>query len=165
MDTRELRNALGCFPTGIAVIATYDQLGNPVGFTANSVTPVSMEIPRILWSLATGSRNRVNFEANGYFSINILRDTQIDIARRMSGSAIDRFAEISWQPNGVDCLPKIEGCIAWLGCRLFKLIEAGDHIAFLGDVLQAEQTEGLPLLYVNGQYSGLLSPNQQLLTA
>ena len=36
----EYRRALGSFMTGVTVVTTIDDLGNPRGFTANSFTSV-----------------------------------------------------------------------------------------------------------------------------
>ena len=41
--TRELRQALGSFPTGVTVVTCLDSNNNPLGFTANSFTSVSLE--------------------------------------------------------------------------------------------------------------------------
>ena len=40
-DARTLRDALGCFGTGITVVTTLDPEGAPIGLTANSFTAVS----------------------------------------------------------------------------------------------------------------------------
>jgi flavin reductase (DIM6/NTAB) family NADH-FMN oxidoreductase RutF len=38
IDPRELRDAFGAFMTGVTVVTSRDQDGNPIGFTANSFT-------------------------------------------------------------------------------------------------------------------------------
>ena len=51
IDPRELRNALGRFATGVAVVTTRAASGRPVGVTVNSFTAVSLEPPLVAWSL------------------------------------------------------------------------------------------------------------------
>ena len=41
--TRNLRQALGSFPTGVTVVSCLDKNKNPLGFTANSFTSVSLD--------------------------------------------------------------------------------------------------------------------------
>src|SRR5437762_10542363 len=49
-NTRELRNALGSFATGVTIITTRDRDGKLHGMTANSFTSVSLNPPLVLWS-------------------------------------------------------------------------------------------------------------------
>ena len=64
-DIRAFRSALGCFPTGVAVItATTDT--HPMGITVNSFTSVSLDPPLILWCLDKRSdRYQVFTKAKG----------------------------------------------------------------------------------------------------
>ena len=50
-DTRAFRQALGSFPTGVAVITALSPAGTPMGITVNSFTSVSLEPPMVLWCL------------------------------------------------------------------------------------------------------------------
>ena len=50
-DTPGLRQALGRFATGVAVIATRTPEGKLEGLTANSFAAVSLDPPLVLWSL------------------------------------------------------------------------------------------------------------------
>jgi flavin reductase (DIM6/NTAB) family NADH-FMN oxidoreductase RutF len=47
IDPRELRNALGRFATGVAVVTARAADGRPVGLTVNSVAAVSLEPPLV----------------------------------------------------------------------------------------------------------------------
>ena len=47
-DLRALRDAFGCFMTGVTVITTIDAAGKPLGFTANSFTSVSLDPPLLM---------------------------------------------------------------------------------------------------------------------
>ena len=55
IDSRELRNALGRFATGVCVISTVTPEGEPLGITANSFSSVSLDPPLVLWSLQNNS--------------------------------------------------------------------------------------------------------------
>ena len=49
-DSRELRQVLGSFVTGVTVITTVDAQGQRHGLTVNSFSSVSLDPPLILWS-------------------------------------------------------------------------------------------------------------------
>ena len=42
-DPRTLRDALGCFATGVTVVTCFDEAGQPVGLTANSFTSAGLD--------------------------------------------------------------------------------------------------------------------------
>ena len=66
-DTRAFRQALGSFPTGVAVITALSPSGAPMGITVNSFTSVSLEPPMVLWCLDKKSdRYAVFAKANGF---------------------------------------------------------------------------------------------------
>ena len=48
---RELRNALGRFPTGVAIVTALSDDKQPVGMTINSLTSISLEPALIAWSI------------------------------------------------------------------------------------------------------------------
>ena len=56
VDPRALRDAFGCFMTGVTVVTTV-QDGKPLGFTANSFSSVSLDPPLLLVSIANRSVN------------------------------------------------------------------------------------------------------------
>jgi len=47
-DPRTLRDALGCFATGVTVVTCFDEGGGPIGLTANSFTALSLD-PPLFW--------------------------------------------------------------------------------------------------------------------
>src|SRR3569623_3714606 len=47
-DPRTLRDALGCFATGVTVVTCLKPDGTPAGLTVNSFTSVSLEPPLLL---------------------------------------------------------------------------------------------------------------------
>ena len=47
-DPRTLRDALGCFATGVTVVTCVDPVGTPAGLTVNSFTSVSLDPPLLL---------------------------------------------------------------------------------------------------------------------
>ena len=154
MESRELRNAFGCFPTGVAVVAARSPQGALAGLTVNSVAPVALAPARLLWSLGARSKSRAAFEAAEYFTVNVLREDQLELARQMSSAVPERFAGVAWRPARSGA-PLIQGCVAAFECRRSSLVEVGDHVVFVGDIESFEAPGGAPLLYLSGRYSRL----------
>lgn len=153
-DARTLRDALGCFGTGVTVVTTLDADGQPIGLTANSFSSVSLEPPLILFCLSRGSANLERFQAARHFAINVLHIGQ----QPMSGvfaRAGDRFHDVAWEAWETGA-PILSGSLASFECATDRVIEAGDHLIFIGRVLRARfEPRRDPLLYFRGKYRRL----------
>src|SRR5687768_18021864 len=101
-DPRTLRDALGCFATGVTVVTCLDPEGRPVGFTANSFTSVSLDPPLLLVCVAKTARDYSTMTAAEHFAINILSEAQKDVSIKFARPLEDRFAAVDWAraPNG-----------------------------------------------------------------
>jgi 4-hydroxyphenylacetate 3-hydroxylase, reductase component len=154
MDTRELRHAFGRFPTGVSVLSARGADGNLVGLTANSVTPISCDPPRLLWSLVRHSKSRAAFESAEYFCVNVLGESQAALARQMAGPG-ERYAGLQWTSAGAAGLPLFEGCVAWFECRRIAVHTVGDHLSFIGEVTHHHRGAARPLLYAGGNFARL----------
>ena len=151
MDTRQLREALGRFTTGVTVVTCCDAAGAFVGLTANSFNSLSLEPPLILWSLRSASPAMVAFEAASRFAVNVLADSQVELSRRFASKSEDRFAEGSWS-LGVHGAPVLVGCAAVLECETVSHQVAGDHRLFIGRVLACSESALAPLVFQAGHY-------------
>ncbi|MBY5931501.1 flavin reductase family protein [Tateyamaria omphalii] len=151
LDSRALRTAFGTFMTGVTVVTALDAEGDPLGFTANSFTSVSLDPPLVLVCLAKSSRNHDGFVAAGGFAVSVLAETQRDISNTFARPSDDRFADVDWHlgPHGS---PIVHGCSAWFDCALHKAIEAGDHTILIGRVLAFDSTSSPGLGYARGAY-------------
>jgi flavin reductase (DIM6/NTAB) family NADH-FMN oxidoreductase RutF len=151
IDPRELRNALGRFATGVAVVTTCAADGRPVGLTVNSFTAVSLEPPLVAWSLAARSASLPAFLVARRFAINVLTEDQEGISRRFAGPPADRFAGVAWTP-GLGEVPLLEGGLARFECRTVRRIEAGDHWLLLGALERFAYGTGVPLVFFASRY-------------
>jgi flavin reductase (DIM6/NTAB) family NADH-FMN oxidoreductase RutF len=155
IDPREYRNTIGLFATGVTVIAVAhdDDLH---AMTANAVTSLSLDPPLVVFGLAKRARMVDELlRANG-FSINILRDDQRPLsdyfAGRRSGPTPPAFHFSAWHVG-----PRLDGCIAAIGCRLEQCLEGGDHFIVVGRVVGLYQAPEprTPLLFYAGTYRHL----------
>ena len=72
LDTKQFRNALGRFATGVTVVTARDLGGGFVGTTASSFNSVSMDPPLILWSIDKGARSLPAYKDAEHFVVNVL---------------------------------------------------------------------------------------------
>jgi flavin reductase (DIM6/NTAB) family NADH-FMN oxidoreductase RutF len=124
----------------------------PVGMTANAVCSLSLEPLLLLVAFDNESRTLPVVRETGRFGVNILAAGQEDLARLFASKAgeRDKFAGV---PHAMhDGIPVIDGALAWIGCRLERLIEAGDHTIGIGAVEAAEAGVGEPLVWLRGSY-------------
>ena len=154
-DSRALRNALGRYATGIAVVTAMSPDHQPVGLTINSFAAVSLEPPLVLWSLDNNSHNLAAFTTASHHAINVLAADQEALSQRFATWPVDRFSGLAWQP-GEGGAPVLPG-----GCAHFEVINeqqilAGDHTIFIGRVVRlSEHAERPPLLFFGGSYRHL----------
>lgn len=151
LDPRALRDAFGCFMTGVTVVTTIDAEGNPLGFTANSFSSVSLDPPLLLVSIANGSQNRAAFAGAAGFAVNILAEGQKDVSSTFARPVADRFSTVYWRRGPVGA-PLIAGVSAWFDCTLERVVEAGDHTILIGRVGGFEATPAPGLGYYRGAY-------------
>jgi flavin reductase (DIM6/NTAB) family NADH-FMN oxidoreductase RutF len=152
-DSAFFRAALGRFPTGVTII-TAEAEGLPrVGLTVSSFNSVSLDPPLVVWSLSRNSSSLKTLEHCERYVIHVLGSDQMSLSQRFaSGTATQRFADISMTsaPNGS---PRLDlPCAAWFECANHRRYEEGDHIIFIGAVEHCARTQALPLVYHAGGY-------------
>ena len=150
---RRLREALGCFVTGVTVITTCDGGGEPLGLTANSFSSVSLEPPLVLFSLARTADCFAAFESANTFAVNVLGADQEALSGRFATKDADKWSGTAWRPGRGGC-PLIDGAIATFECRVAARHEGGDHVIYVGEVIGfAHGRDGDPLAFFRGRYA------------
>lgn len=158
-DPRELRNALGRFATGIAVVMAKDEEGL-IGVTVNSFSSVSLDPPLVLFCMARSLNSLSRLEKAKAYSVNILLGTQQEVSNRFARAGEDKFAGTAWE-EGVSGAPRLLPAHATFECLPYANYDGGDHEIFVGRVVHMHvDEEGDPLLYYRGSYR-LLAVLQQ----
>lgn len=153
-DSRALRDALGEFATGVAVVTARGADGQPVGVTINSFASVSLEPPLVLWSLGLHSPSLAVFESCSHYAVNILAADQVEFSLRFSQALADRFAGIALEV-GAGGTPLLPGCSAWFECRNEIRYPGGDHLILVGYVENVRREPKAPLVFHGGRYREL----------
>ena len=94
VDAPGLRQALGRFATGVAVIATRTPEGKLEGLTANSFAAVSLDPPLVLWSLRRNAPSLPSFQRAGSFAVNVLSAGQRELSRHFATPSADKFSAV-----------------------------------------------------------------------
>lgn len=150
-DSRQLRNVLGTFTTGVTIVTTRDANGVPHGVTANSFSSVSLEPPLVLWSQALTSRSLPAFRDSDHFAVNVLADDQVAISQHFARPQEDKFANMEFS-DGLGGVPVLKGTVAHFECVKVAAYPAGDHIIYLGRVERVGHSGRRPLAFAHGRY-------------
>lgn len=150
-DARQLRTALGRFPTGVTVITTRTPDGTLTGLTANSFAALSLDPPLVLWSLRHSSPSLARFVESGHFAINVLSAAQSDLSHRFATPHENKFDGVEFD-EGFGGSPRLSGVLACFECRTETTVQGGDHLLFIGRVHALAFSDGEPLIFNAGRY-------------
>jgi len=154
-DPRTLRDALGCFATGVTVVTCLGPDGIPAGLTVNSFTSVSLDPPLLLVCLSKNAASAAPLIAAPNFAVNVLQTGQQPASIRFSTRDEDRFGSTSWA-CGEAGAPILEESLGVFECERFALHDGGDHHMLIGRVVKASFDAALdPLLFFRGRYRRL----------
>ena len=154
-DARTLRDALGCFATGVTVVTCLGEGGRPAGLTVNSFTSVSLDPPLLLVCLAKQAASSAALIAAENFAVNVLQTGQQPASIRFSTRDEDRFGTTQWtcEEGGA---PILADSLGVFECERHAVHDGGDHHILIGQVVKASFDASLdPLLYFRGKYRRL----------
>jgi flavin reductase (DIM6/NTAB) family NADH-FMN oxidoreductase RutF len=157
--TRQLRNALGLFATGVAVV-TSEVGGERIGTTINSFGSVSLNPPLVLFSIARNAKAFAAWAQCGQFAVNILGEGQTEMCTRVALSQPDKWRGIESISGPVTGSPLLPGTLACFECETDRHYGGGDHLIVVGRVLsfRGERGDGTaPLVFFGGQLRSLAS--------
>jgi flavin reductase (DIM6/NTAB) family NADH-FMN oxidoreductase RutF len=155
VEESAFRRAMGAFPAGVSVVATYAAEGSdPHGMTASSFLSVSLRPMLVLVSVAEGAHMHALLERATHYSVSLLHEGQRTLARRFAGAAAagGEGQAVRWRE--VAGVPVLDGSCAQVVAEIRERHRAGDHTLFLGEVRALEQAEdaGAPLAYREGRF-------------
>ena len=157
IDPRALRSVLSTYATGVAVATAALPDGRRAGLTINSFTSVSLEPPLVLFCLEKRAAAFPVFSAASGFAMNILGAEQEAVSRAFAtrGQGEERWQGVALR-QGQQEAPLLDSALAVLECSHHVQHDGGDHVIFVGQVVNMAQREGAPLLYWHSGYRSLL---------
>ena len=138
--------------SGVAVLTTRDDEGNPVGFTATSVTSLGATPPLVSFNVARGSSSWAALESAEYVALHTLGVENIELAQRMAADHSQRFIHGDWKFDERQ-LPIFDGVTSVLILKIREIVKIEANAVLIGDVVDgfigAEQQ---PLIYFQRGY-------------
>jgi flavin reductase (DIM6/NTAB) family NADH-FMN oxidoreductase RutF len=142
-------------PAGVVVV-TVDGGNGPAGFTATSLTSLSLTPPLVSFGISVTASSWPHVEQAESAVVNFLGADQEHVARRFATSGIDRFAAPTAWRRLEDGEPVLDGVAGWLRVRIEQAVPAGDHRIVVARVEESWlDAEGRPLLFHAGRYHSL----------
>jgi flavin reductase len=158
--SREFRDTMGGFATGVNVITTRSG-EHRYGMTATAFSSVSLDPPLILVCIGRTSEGSEVIARNGVFAVNILSKDQEPLSRFFASKdrprGVNAFQGVDHH-EAVTGSPLLDGAAGYVDCRLATTHDAGDHLLFVGEVLAlGVDPEVEPLVFHGGRYAFLRS--------
>ncbi|MER5931180.1 flavin reductase family protein [Streptomyces sp. NPDC002054] len=148
------RSMMSAFPSGVAVVTTYDRDGIPRGLTASSLASVTAEPPTVSVCLNTAGDTLQALREHGSFAVNLLHTGGRRAAGVFATPNIDRFSEVDWRPSPGLGLPwLVEDAFVTAECEVAGMLEVGTHTLVLGTLVEVAQEAGTPLLYGGREFA------------
>ena len=155
LTSREFRNALGQFATGVTVVTVEREPGSVFGMTANAFTSVSLNPMLILVCVDERAKILPMLHKKQRFGISVLRQGQQAVSEYFAQAEQHSKAEhrlglrYRWTSEGV---PVLQDTVVQLSCTVVATHLAGDHKIIVGKVEDVEIEGGEPLLFLRGEY-------------
>lgn len=155
VDRATFRDLAGAFPSGVTIVTTVDDTGAPKGLTSQAFIGLSTEPPLMLVSVDRSSRTLEALRHSRRFVVNFLRAGSEAISTRFASKDEDKFRDLRWVPSQIaDGVPILsEAVCAFAECVVTDIVEAGDHVMFIGQVEGGRVVGGPPLLYYRRTYA------------
>lgn len=139
------------FVTGVTVVTTIDEDGEPRGLAANSYASVSLEPPLVLVCVQKTAQTYSALFRSSHLGINIMSHAQRDVVGTFASKTPDKFAELEWHagPSGA---PLIDGSAASIEAEIKERFQAKTHTVFIAKVTHAELADVAPMVYKAGRF-------------
>ena len=142
-DPRTLRDALGCFATGVTVVTCLDDDGEPAGLTVNSFTSVSLDPPLLLVCVHKQAASAGGADRRRRISRSTCcRPGSSRPRSRFSTRVEDRFGGTPWS-CGEAGAPILKDSLGVFECERYAVYDGGDHHILVGQVVKASFDAGL----------------------
>ena len=145
---------MGEFATGVTIITTNDDKGEPHAMTANSFTSVCLEPPVVLVCVAHNTHTHGFLAESGRFGVNVLGREQQEIGVYFAKRPEDRTGEVDYRfSSGEEGVPVLENSMVYMGCRVIGTHVYGDHTVYLGEVEEIRKAGNeVPLLFFKSRW-------------
>jgi len=143
--TSTFREVMAGVATPVTVVTAMGDAA-PRGTTVSAFASLSIRPPMVMVALDRGSGLLSSIDGSRRFGVNVLGSGQSALALRFARKGgVEKFDGVPWQVD--NDLPRLPEAPGWLACTVNDLVDGGDHVIVLGEVIAAETYGGAPLTY------------------
>jgi flavin reductase (DIM6/NTAB) family NADH-FMN oxidoreductase RutF len=150
VEQEQFKRVIGHFASGVSIITVHNS-GVDFGITASAVCSVSVEPPMLLVCINKNAGTCHAIAAAGSFTVNIMNQTQKDLALQFAKPNTDKFKGVAFGYGELGH-PVLNDTLAHLECRVVEEVTGGTHSVFLAKVQNAYSSIGEPLVYYRGKF-------------
>ncbi|HZM76904.1 MAG TPA: flavin reductase family protein [Candidatus Limnocylindrales bacterium] len=134
VSAAEFRDAMAVLAAPVA-IATTRYAGRDFGFTASTVTAMSLDPPLISVAIDRSNGCHEPFVRAGEFVVSVLTERHRALAARFAQRGADKFAGGGTGTFPGSQLPAITGALALYRCTRRAVLPVGDHDLLVGELV------------------------------
>ncbi|CAN7235288.1 MULTISPECIES: flavin reductase family protein [unclassified Phenylobacterium] len=160
LDAARLRDGMARLASGVTLITCWAD-GAPVGLAATSLVSLSVDPPRVLFSVRRAASAHDGLLKAGRCAAVALAEDDLEEARlfAVSDAQDQRFKSAAWNLSD-DFAPRYAGGVARFDLAIEHRIRAADHTILIAEVLEVASQPGAPLLYFERSFTGLVQAPQ-----
>lgn len=161
IDKDDLIDAFSRWATGVTIVTA--RVGDRVlGMTVSAFTEVSLDPPLVLVCADKTSNTHPLIAESQAFAVHILRRDQEELSNLFASKEDEhrRFDDLDYE-TGATGAPLLAGALARFDCRVRDAHDAGDHVIYVGEVVELQLGEvgdreaGGPLMFYDRRYRSL----------
>lgn len=142
--------------SGITVVTSVTEDGEPIGFTASSVTSLGSNPPLVSLNIAQGSSSYKHLSPGAIVAIHTLDAGTLWLAEKMAADKEQRFTDVEYS-TGPESVPVFNQVPAVLLAKVRSRTEVEANAVIVLDALSAESFRSAtePLVYFQRGYHSL----------
>jgi flavin reductase (DIM6/NTAB) family NADH-FMN oxidoreductase RutF len=133
-SSEALKAAFRRHASGVAVITTNDAQGNPVGFTATSMTSLGSNPPLVTFNVSRGASSWPAISTAKHVALHMLGANNLDLAQKMAADNTKRFLDADWKKSEFD-LPVFHNVTAVLFGKVREYHHVEQNAVFIVDII------------------------------
>jgi flavin reductase (DIM6/NTAB) family NADH-FMN oxidoreductase RutF len=147
-----LKAAFRRHASGVAVITTKSESGEPVGFTATSMTSLGSNPAMVTFNVGRSSSSWAALSKATHLALHMLGSENLELARKMAEDASKRFSDSDWAFSEFG-LPVFGQATAVLFVKVRQFHEIEQNAVFITEVVSGKLgAEDKALLYNQRAY-------------
>jgi flavin reductase (DIM6/NTAB) family NADH-FMN oxidoreductase RutF len=159
-STEALKQAFRRHASGVCLITLNDPAGNPVGFTATSVTSLGSSPALATFNVARGASSWTALREAKHVAISMLHQGSLELSKKMAADHTKRFVDDDWFREEQHQLPIFHKVNAVLLCKVRQYVEVESNAVFIVEIESGLFSEELPSLLYHQR--GYVIPGERL---